>query len=266
MSVPAKSDLPPAPLSSLPPTLRWSAAWAFPVSSPQARAGVLRGALALLTLLPGWVLNLGYRWDVATRLYLGTVPTFPPLRWSRRVVRQGLVVWGVIAISLSPGAVLALLGGGARLARAQALAQGLWLLAGLLLLAAFLLVPAGMTRLGCQGDRTVFTAPWRLWRPVRLRLGAYLYAWCIAGSAIAVSLAVPAVLGAAGWLSLWTWVHTVPALRPPPALHSITVLEGLAFLLNTVLFFVLSVWAWQVAGYAFTVALYGGYPQGKPVD
>lgn len=266
LSVPVKPDLPPTPISSLPSTLHWAAAWAFPVSSAQARAGVMRGALALLTLLPGWVLNLGYRWDVATRLYLGTLPTFPPLRWSRRVLRQGLVVWGVIALSLTPGAVVTLLGGGAWLAGAPTVAQGLWILAGLLLLAAFLLVPAGMTRLGCEGDQTVFTAPWRLWHPVRLRLRAYLYAWCIAGSAIAVSLAVPALLGAAGWLSVWTWAHTASALWPPPTIHSFTALQGLAFLLDTVLFFLLSVWAWQVAGYAFTVALYGGQAQGNSLD
>ncbi|WP_221091544.1 hypothetical protein [Deinococcus aquaedulcis] len=223
------------------------------MATPQARAGILRGALALLTLLPGWVLNLGYRWEVATRLYQGQDPTFPPFRWSRYVLRRGLVVWGVIALSLSPGAALALAGGGAWWAGLRGLALSLWWLAGGLLLAAVLLVPAGMTRLGCEGDRTVLHAPWRLWRTIRPQWRAYSAAWCITAGAIALSLGAPTLLGLARWPWLWG-----PSFWQVSALGA---LDILAFGLNLALFFMLSVWAWQVAGYAFTVALYGGRAQ-----
>ncbi|GGL18863.1 hypothetical protein [Deinococcus radiotolerans] len=163
---------PDRPPLSLPATLHWWRAWSFPVATREGRRGVALGALALVTLLPGWVMNLGYRWEVATRLYRGDTPMFAPFRWSRRVWRLGLTVWGVITLSLSPGAAAALLGWGAWHAGVRGLASGCWGTALALLLAAILLVPAGMTRLGCEGDRTVLTAPWRLWPVVRRRLRA----------------------------------------------------------------------------------------------
>ncbi|MVN88505.1 hypothetical protein GO986_17330 [Deinococcus sp. HMF7620] len=252
----------PVPASSpLPSKLRWSSAWLFPVATPQARAGVLTGALALLTLLPGWVLNLGYRWEVATRLYTGQSPAFPPLHWSHSVMRQGLIVCQVIALSVSPGTALALLGASAWRLGADLLALICWLAAGVLVLAAVLLVPAGMTRLGCEGDRMVFTAPWRLWRTVRQRLGVYACAWWITGSAIGVSLGVPVLLGSTWWPAVQRWAHASPFAGPGPFLEGFPLIAFLIIPLNLVFFFVLSVWAWQVAGYAFTVALYGAQPQ-----
>ncbi|WP_189062821.1 hypothetical protein [Deinococcus arenae] len=78
----------------------------------------------------------------------------------------------MITLSLSPGQRL---GWAAWHAGARGVAFGCWGLALALLLAAFLLVPAGMTRLGCEGDRTVLRAPWRLWLAVRSRLRAYVW-------------------------------------------------------------------------------------------
>lgn len=240
---------------ALPPTLRWWAAWVFPVATREGRRGVALGALALVTLLPGWVMNLGYRWEVATRLSHGETPVFTPFRWSRRTWTLGLTVWGVITLSLSPGAAAALIAWGAARMHWTGLATAAWTAALALLLGAFLLVPAGMTRLGCEGDRTVLTAPWRLWPVVRARLAAYVWAWCVTGSAVLVSLGVPALM-AAGWgAPVGDWVRggwPVTVTRWPTAPG-----EVLLAVVTLALFFVLSVWAWQVAGYAFTVALYG---------
>ncbi|PTA67225.1 hypothetical protein [Deinococcus arcticus] len=166
------------------------------------------------------------------------------------MLTRGLVVWGVIALSLSPGAALALAGGGAWWTGLRGLALGLWWLASGLLLAAVLLVAAGMTRLGCEGDRTVLHAPWRLWRTIRPQWRACGAAWCIMAGAIALSLGAPALLG----LARWPWLCSLSFWRLP----ALCALDILAFGLNLALFFVLGVWAWQVAGYGFTVALYGG--------
>ena len=210
------------------------------------------GALALLTLLPGWVLNLGYRWEVTTRLCQGVTPTFVPFWWTGPVWSRGLTVWAVIALSLSPGAALALAGFVAMQVGRTGLSAGLWVTAGALVIAAFLLVPAGMTRLGCEGDRTVFTAPWRLWRAVRPCAGRYAQAWCVTGGAVMVSL-IPALLGAVWWPSVFRWAQSVRT----SGVQDVPVLSVLMICLTVPLFFLLSVWAWQVAGYAFTVALYG---------
>ena len=114
-------------------------------------------------------------------------------------------------------------------------------------------------KLGCEDDRTVFTAPWRLWRAVRPCAGRYAQAWCVTGGAVLVSL-IPALFGAVWWPSVFRWAQAVRT----SGVQDVPVLSVLMICLTVPLFFLLSVWAWQVAGYAFTVALYG--PGRAPQD
>ncbi|WP_189070958.1 hypothetical protein [Deinococcus radiotolerans] len=78
------------------------------------------------------------------------------------------------------------------------------------------------------------------------------------GSAVLLSLGVPALGGAC-----WALARRQPWPVAPTGWPAAPV-DLLLILLLVALFFGLSVWAWQVAGYAFTVALYGSGTDGPP--
>ena len=99
---------------------------------------------------------------------------------------------------------------------------------------------------------------WRLWLAVRRRLRAHVWAWCVTASAVLLSLGLPA-LGVACWALARRQSWPVATTGWPAAPVNL-----LLSLVLVALFCGLSVWAWQVAGYAFTVALYGSGTDGPP--
>jgi hypothetical protein len=209
---PAQYNLPERQLS-------WRAAFRFPIATPDARRDVVIGGLLLFTLLLGWILNLGNRLNVVSRLYNDDPPYFRGFRPWTETVARGCVSASTIASYLSPAAVLftaALLSwrAGATPPLIYALAT---LGAAAFVLAVFTL-PGCMTVYAVERDPAILRHPITAFRRAWERRSVYLRAWLIGLAAMVLSLA--------GLL-----------------------LAGIGFLFT-------SVWAWEVVGYAFTVAMY----------
>ena len=182
----------------------------FPLATPEARRDVLVGALWLLSTLPGWILNLGHRLEVIGRLAGRSARPFPGFRPLGRTFVRGLQAFAAIAIYLSPAAALALIA--SRSGSVAALVAG-----GLLFIAGVFVLPGGMTHNAAYGSIAYLYRPDLAARRAFEGGAAYLKAWAIAASAIALSFVGLIGLGAG--------------------------------------FLITSVWAWQVVGYAFSRAL-----------
>jgi hypothetical protein len=207
------------PATHLPDRLTLRDAFRFPVASKEARKDLLIGGCLLICLLViGWILNLGNRLNVVSRLSAGERPYFRGFRpWGYTFVR-GCISFATISSYLAPSAACALLAW--RLSRTGAGAGGhlvAALAAGAFVLGVFTL-PGCMTVYAVEGHPSVLRRPLaafeRAWRCRR----TYLFAWWIALVSVALSL--------------------------------------LGLLAAGVGFFFTSVWAWDVVGYAFTVAMY----------
>ncbi len=212
--------------------------FAFPLSTPQARRDVLTGGTLLFLTLPGWILNLGHRLDVVHRVYHDEPPCFRGFApWGATFIR-GLTAACAIALYLTPAALLT----GAALAAAPPghgvaafiASPAAWRPAGLgtcallgLALVAFALavfsLPGGMTYNAALRDISYLYRPDRAFRRAVAGGRAYLRAWAIGGSAIALSPLGLAALGVG--------------------------------------FFYTSVWAWSVVGYVFSKSLVFADPQ-----
>jgi len=196
------------------PQLTFSECFRFPVATPEARRDLLLGGLWLFTSLPGWVMNMGHRLETVYRVWHAEPPYFRGFTPAGFVFRRGLVALASIAVNLSPATIFALVawrtwpspGADAALACA----------AVFFLLGIFIL-PGCMTRNAAFRDAAYLFRPDLALRVAMAGGRAYLKAWCIAASAIALSL-LGLVAGGIGFF--WT-----------------------------------SVWAWSVVGYAFTRAL-----------
>lgn len=221
----------PSSPNSLPTTLDWRTSLLFPVATKEARRDIVVGGLAVALLLVfGWVLNLGARLDVVHRLYRGDAPYFRGMKPLRHTFRRGCVSAATIFSYLAPANASWLL--------AYWLAVGKeWRLpvswgdvqvtpaviaasaAGLIcfVLGVFTL-PGCMTVYACEEDPRVLRHPLQAFRRAWKHRRMYGKAWMIALCSIALS-----------FLGLFVFV---------------------------IGFFVASVWAWEVVGYAFTVAMY----------
>jgi hypothetical protein len=182
----------------------------FPVSTAAARHDLLVGGTVLLCPPIGWVLNMGHRLDVVYRVYHDDRPYYRGFTpWPHTFLR-GLKAATAILTYLSPALLFGLLAG---------LSSNLgWLIpSGIFFVLAIYILPGGMTYNAALNDISY------LYRPDRALLraveggAAYLHAWLISLTAIALSF-----LGILGL--------------------------GIGF-------FYTSVWAWMVVGYAFSRAL-----------
>lgn len=197
------------------PKLTFTECFRFPFSSRQARRDTFEGALWLLILPVGWILNLGHRLDVVKRLFHNEPPYFQGFRPYRHTFCRGLRAATAISVYLTPSLLLAAL---AHVCHAQPYCQPI--LASLSV-TAFLLgifsLPGGMTYNAAFDDISYLYRPDKAFR--RAVRGGRLYwkAWGIGLTAIILSF--PGLL-----------------------------LIGVGFLYT-------SVWAWQVVGYAFSKAL-----------
>jgi hypothetical protein len=205
------------PSTSLPQRVVLSDALAFPLRSPEARRDTLMGGAWMFLLVIGWILNLGHRLEVVGRLYRGDAPYFRGFVPLGYVFRRGLIAASAIFCYLLPALVSFILA----LIMALNAVSGAALVGGIglvfFVLGVFTL-PGCMTVYACEGDARILTHPLTAFRRAWAQRRHYLYAWGIALLAIGLSL--------------------------------------FGLLLLGVGFFFTSVWAWQVVGYAFTVAMY----------
>lgn len=204
----------------LPKELNFKESFLFPINTPEARKDILIGGLAVILLLPiGWILNLGARLDVVNRLYEGDKPYFRGMKPLSHTFRRGCVSAATIFSYLLPANLFWAY-------TAWSIRQSGWsdalvtpLILGLVffLLGVFTL-PGCMTVYACEKDPVVLLNPYRAFLRAWAHRRMYLKAWLIALCAIVISL-----FGLLGFI---------------------------------VGFFFTSVWAWEVVGYAFTIAIY----------
>ena len=206
--------------SALPNQLDWKTAFVFPVATPDGRKDVLIGGTLILFLWPiGWVLNLGNRLNVVARLHAGQSPYFTGFRPWASTLRRGCVSATAIATYLSPAVAFGALAYFARVRGASPSTTGaLGLVTAVMFALAVFTLPGCMTVYAVEGDASILRDPVRAFRRAWSKRAVYLRAWAIALASVLLSF-----LGALG------------------------VLVG---------FLYTSVWAWEVVGYAFTVAMY----------
>jgi hypothetical protein len=208
------------PRLDFPSELDWRDAFFFPIATAEGRKDVLIGGTLILFLWPiGWVLNLGNRLNVVARLHSGHSPYFTGFRPWTSTLARGCTSAAAIAAYLSPAMAFGALAyylHAANAARWTVAASGV---AGVVAftLAVFTL-PGCMTVYAVEDDESVLRNPAGAFRRAWSRRDVYLRAWIIALVSIVLSF-----LGLLGLL--------------------------IGFLYT-------SVWAWEVVGYAFTVAMY----------
>jgi hypothetical protein len=83
--------------------LQWKNAFLFPTADPNGRSQLFRGGLWFLLCPPlGWLLALGYRSEVALRLWDGAPCMFPAWRLDLRTIANGGKAAGIIYIYFLP--------------------------------------------------------------------------------------------------------------------------------------------------------------------
>jgi hypothetical protein len=204
----------------LPTRLGWRESFQFPIATPEGRRDVLIGGIAVVLLLPiGWILNLGARLDVVHRLFNDDVPYFrgfKPWRWT---FRRGCISATTIVCYLTPAMLSGTAGWYAHHIGLSRFVVAVWIASAV---AAFALgvftLPGCMTVYACENDSQVLWYPARAFRRARQAGAVYRKAWLISLAAVGLSTL--------GLLAL-----------------------GVGFIFT-------SVWAWEVVGYAFTIAMY----------
>lgn len=209
-------------MNQLPASLTFKEAFLFPIRTADGRRDILVGTIAILLLWPiGWVLNLGARLDIVERLYDGEPPYFRGMKPYRRTLGRGLVSASAIFCYLSPaimcGSIVAWRVLHARVDPGPA--DGVLAVAGFIaLVLGVYTLPGCMTVYACERDPSVLRKPFRAFQRVTAHRAIYAKAWAIAVAAVILSFFGLAIVGVG--------------------------------------YIVASVWAWEVVGYAFTVAMY----------
>lgn len=195
--------------------LNFKECFLFPFSSRQARRDTFEGAIWLVILPVGWVMNLGHRLDVVKRLFHDESPFFQGFRPFSHTFLRGLRATMAIAVYLTPSLFLA------GLVHSFQTPRYCCLILTAFSVIAFLLgifsLPGGMTYNAAFDDISYLYRPDKAFRRAVRGGQLYLKAWCIGLTAIILSL-----------LGLLVF--------------------GVGFLYS-------SVWAWQVVGFAFSKAL-----------
>jgi hypothetical protein len=179
---------------------------------------VLIGGCLLILLLLGWILNLGNRLNVVSRFSVDDRPYFRGFKPWGYTFKRGCVSFLAISSYLAPAAILGL---AAFFCRQKDIPLGRNTFAGLSALAfcmGVFTLPGCMTVYAVEDDPAVLRKPGVAFSRAWHHRDAYLFAWWIALLSILLSL--------------------------------------LGILAAGIGFFFTSVWAWDVVGYAFTVAMY----------
>jgi hypothetical protein len=206
-------------IEHLPQQLTVTEAFRFPIATREARNDVLIGGLLLITLwIVGWILNLGNRLNVVSRFSADDRPYFRAFKPWGYTFRRGCISFATISSYLAPSIISGLL---AFWCRSKDFAPGHY---GFAVLSAFAFclgvftLPGCMTVYAVEGDARVLRRPVAAFCRAWHHRRTYLFAWWIALLSIVISLFGLLVVGIG--------------------------------------FFFTSVWAWDVVGYAFTVAMY----------
>src|SRR5438874_10336193 len=202
----------------LPQELKILDAFRFPIETKEARKDVLIGGCLIIFLIFGWILNLGNRLNVVSRFGAGDRPYFRGFKPWGYTFKRGCISFATISSYLAPAAVLGLV---AFWCRQNQIVSGHYLFAGL---SAFAFCLGVFTLPGCMTVYAVEGNPKVLGKPVV----AFLRAWTHRGPYLFAC-----------------WIAALSVL-----------LSFLGLLAVGVGFFFTSVWAWDVVGYAFTVAMY----------
>jgi hypothetical protein len=193
-------------------------AFRFPVATREGRKDVLIGGCLLILLLIGWILNLGNRLNVVSRFSADDRPYFRGFEPWGYTFKRGCISFLAISSYLAPAAILGL---AAFFCRQNDIPLGHYTFAGLSALAfcmGVFTLPGCMTVYAVEDDPAVLRKPAVAFSRAWHHRDAYLFAW---------------------WIALLS-----------------IVLSFLGILALGVGFFFTSVWAWDVVGYAFTVAMY----------
>lgn len=206
--------------NNLPKELTLQESFLFPIESNDGRRDILIGGLAVICLLPiGWILNLGARLDVVHRLYIGDKPYFRGMKPFGHTFRRGCISAATIFSYLLPANLC--WGYVVYCVYSSGWTNGLFALLALglffFLLGVFTL-PGCMTVFACEKDVSVLLNPMKAFSRAWAHRKIYCKAWGIAIVSILVSF-----VGLLGFV--------------------------IGFIFT-------SVWAWEVVGYAFTVAMY----------
>ena len=202
----------------LPSELKVMDAFRFPVATREARKDVLIGGCLLILLLIGWILNLGNRLNVVSRFSADDRPYFRGFKPWCYTFKRGCISFLAISCYLAPAVILGL---AAFFCRQNDLPLGHYTFASLSALAFCLGVfalPGCMTVYAVEGNPAVLGRPIGAFSRAWRHRDAYLFAW---------------------WIALLS-----------------ILLSFLGILALGIGFFFTSVWAWDVVGYAFTVAMY----------
>lgn len=202
----------------LPRQLRLADAFRFPIATPEARKDVLIGGLLLFTLLVGWILNLGNRLNVVSRFSADDRPYFRAFKPWGYTFRRGCISFATISAYLSPAIVWGLLAFWCRSRGFEVGHYAFAILSGAAFCLGVFTLPGCMTVYAVEGDARALRRPVAAFLRAWRHRRTYLFAWWIALLSIVISLGGLLVLGIG--------------------------------------FFFASVWAWDVVGYVFTVAMY----------
>jgi hypothetical protein len=163
----------------LPPTLTLRDAFAFPISTKEARKDLLIGGCLLMLLLVGWILNLGNRLNVVSRLGAGDRPYFRAFKPWGYTFKRGCISFATISAYLTPAA---LFGVPAFWFRQQQIDAGHYSMAVLSALAFGLGVftlPGCMTVYAVEGDPRVLRRPLAAFERAWTHRSLYLHAHAI---------------------------------------------------------------------------------------
>jgi hypothetical protein len=205
------------PNRDFPKKLTYRDAFYFPIATAEARRDIIIGGLLILFLIIGWILNLGNRLNVVSRFYNGQRPYFNGFHPWEFTFKRGCVSFLTITSYLSPAVLCGLVAW-------QVGPQAPFLILPGTILTMILFALAVFTLPGCMTVYAVENRPEVLLRPLQAfqrgwqRREQYLLAWRISLAAV--------------------------------------ILSFFGILFFGIGFFFTSVWAWEVVGYVFTVAMY----------
>lgn len=206
-------------MNHLPKRLSFRDAFVFPVASPEGRRDILIGGLLVIFLLfIGWILNLGNRLNVVRRIYTNDTPFFRGFAPWWLTFQRGLVSFAAISLYLAPAIFSGAIAVLLKFRSHESLHWLFAVLSAVLFVIGVFTLPGCMTVYACEGDPKVLRHPLQAFQRAWRHRKTYAKAWRI--SLAAVSLSILGLLGL-----------------------------GVGFVFT-------SVWAWEVVGYVFTIAMY----------
>lgn len=178
--------------------LSFRTAFRYPLQHQRARREVLIGAALLFVPVVGWLLNMGHRIEMVHRMHHG-LPAWPAWNNWGRLFKNGVLTFLGMVEYHAPASVC--------FAMAVYLdASWLWGLGAVLWIIATMMVPGYMTHYCKEFDASEIFNPVKATSRVVQGGRAYLHAWSIALSALALSFTGLLAAGVGFTVtSVWFW-------------------------------------------------------------